>query len=136
MLLYLPALKRRGFTEILMSDSGLKITLDCYGAIAAARSASLAWSETMKRIETNMADELLFLSSKFPPISPEMKDRIEAFQAKQAEADLQHRWKHDPLGLMNCLPDRWDVARQICKLAELFEAVADNLHALADRVEG
>ena len=50
--------------------------------------------------------------------------------------DLQHRWKHDPLGLMNYLPDRLDLARQICKLAELFEAVADNLHALADRVEG
>jgi hypothetical protein len=119
-----------------MSGSSLKITLDFDGAIAAARSASLAWSETMKRIEATMADELLFISSKFPPISPEMKERIEAFQAKQAEADLQRRWGRGPMGLMNYLPDRLDLARRICKLAEVFEAVADNLHALADRVEG
>jgi hypothetical protein len=110
--------------------------IDFDAVIAAARSASVNWSETLKRIETNMADELLFVSSKFPPISPEIKERIEAFQAKQAEADLQRQWGTDPLELMNYLPDRWDVANWICKLAEVFEAVADNLHALADLVEG
>jgi hypothetical protein len=110
--------------------------IDFDAVIAIARSASVNWSETLKQIETSMADELLFVSSRFPPISPEIKERIEAFQAKQAEADLQRRWGTDPLELMNYLPDRLDLARRICKLAEVFEAVTDSLHALADRVEG
>lgn len=116
-------------------SGGLKITPNLE-LIAAARSMALAWSETVKRIEATMADELLFMSSKFPPISPEMTERIEAFQAKQAEADLQRRWGTDPLELMNYLPDRWDLAHWIYKVARMFEVIGLWFYNLADRVEG
>ena len=125
-----------------MSDSGLKISLaDFDGAIAAARSMSLKWEEslgqalTQTAIEAHMADNVF---SPLPrlnslPMSPELKAKLEA---SLEEMDLQHRWKHDPLGLMNYLPDRWDVAHWIYKLAEVFGAVADRLYSLASRVEG
>jgi hypothetical protein len=109
--------------------------IDFDAVIAAARSASVNWSETLKQIETPIEAHMVdIVVSPLPklnslPLSPDFKARLE-------EMDLQHRWKHDPMGLMNHLPDRWDVANWICKLAEVFEAVADNLHTLADRVEG
>jgi hypothetical protein len=113
--------------------------IDFDAVIAAARSASVNWSETLKRIETpieaHMADNVFFVESRptVLPMSPELKAKLEA---SLEEMDLQHRWKHDPLGLMNYLPDRWDVAHWIYKIAEVFGAVADRLYSLASRVEG
>jgi hypothetical protein len=109
--------------------------IDFDAVIAIARSASVNWSETLKRIETpieaHMADNVFPPLPKLNslPLSPDFKARLE-------EMDLQHRWKHDPLGLMNYLPDRWDVAHWIYKIAEVFGAVADRLYSLASRVEG
>jgi hypothetical protein len=109
--------------------------IDFDADIAAARSASLKWQETLTPIEAHRVDHVCFaeLRAAVQPMSPELKAWLEA---SVEEMDLQHRWKHDPLGLMNYLPDRWDVAHWIYKLAEVFGAVADRLYSLADRVEG